>query len=117
MKNSVFLPTLLEQTHIKIFLKGLIRLWAEVVGCLLDLRGYLLGEKVWRNFNEAIADNDEENEPGGAGFLRGEPESDDEADAENNENGNSFLYHGKATRAFALPYMRIPSRNLAFYLA
>ena len=92
----MFLPTLLEQTHIKIFLKGLIRLWAEVVGCLLDLRGYLLGEKVWRNFNEAIADNDEENEPGGAGFLRGEPESDDEADAENNENGNSFFIMEKS---------------------
>ena len=87
----MFLPTLLEQTHIKIFLKGLIRLWAEVVGHLLDLRGYLLGEKVWRNFNEAIQDNeDENNQHGGAGFLRGEPEEDeDESDdeAENNQNG------------------------------
>jgi len=95
---QVFLPTLLEQTHIKIFLKGLIRLWAEVVGCILDLRGYLLGEKVWRNFNEAIADNDEENEPGGAGFLRGEPESDDEADAENGENDDDVVLLGYEIR-------------------
>ena len=59
---------------------------------------------MWRNFNEAIADNDEENEQGGAGFLRGEPESDDEADAENGENGKRFFfYHGKLSRAFALP--------------
>ena len=36
------------------------------MGYLLGLRGYLLGEKIWRNFGEAI----EEPEPGGAGFLR-----------------------------------------------
>lgn len=61
---QVFLPTLLEQTHIKIFLKTVIRLWAESVGYILDLRGYLLGERIWRNFGEAIEDP----EPGG--FLR-----------------------------------------------
>jgi len=93
---QVFLPTLLEQTHIKIFLKGLIRLWAEVVGHLLDLRGYLLGEKVWRNFNEAIAENNDDNgdqadrqpEVGGAGFLRGEGESDDENEEEEDVDDN-----------------------------
>ena len=58
------MPTLLEQTHIKIFLKTVIRLWAESVGYILDLRGYLLGERIWRNFGEAIEDP----EPGG--FLR-----------------------------------------------
>lgn len=99
---QVFLPTLLEQTHIKIFLKGLIRLWAEVVGHLLDLRGYLLGEKVWRNFNEAIQDNeDENNQHGGAGFLRGEPEEDeDESDdeAENNQNDEDVALLGYEIR-------------------
>ena len=54
----------MEQTHIKIFLKTVIRLWAESVGYILDLRGYLLGERIWRNFGEAIEDP----EPGG--FLR-----------------------------------------------
>ena len=53
---------------------------------------------MWRNFNEAIADNDEENEQGGAGFLRGEPESDDEADAENGENGKSLFLSRKALK-------------------
>ena len=64
---QVFLPTLLEQTHIKFFLKSVIRLWAEVVGYCLDLRGYLLGEKLEVTGNE----NNEENRANQPGFLRG----------------------------------------------
>ena len=71
------MPTLLEQTHIKIFLKTVIRLWAESVGYILDLRGYLLGERIWRNFGEAIEDP----EPGG--FLRApEQNQNDEENAQ-----------------------------------
>ena len=51
-------------------------------------------------------DNDEENEPGGAGFLRGEPESDDEADAENGENGNILFRIMEKISRLALPNMR-----------
>ena len=64
---QVFLPTLLEQTHIKFFLKSVIRLWAECVGYLLDLRGYLLGEKLESGDNLENAEN-RANQPG---FLRG----------------------------------------------
>ena len=64
---QVFLPTLLEQTHIKFFLKSVIRLWAEVIGFILDLRGYLLGEKLE---NDQDANDQGANQPG---FLRGAP--------------------------------------------
>ena len=75
------MPTLLEQTHIKIFLKTVIRLWAESVGYILDLRGYLLGERIWRNFGEAIEDP----EPGG--FLRA-PEQNQNDDENNPQEGD-----------------------------
>ncbi|CBY09884.1 unnamed protein product [Oikopleura dioica] len=68
---QVFLPTLLEQTHIKFFLKSLIRLWAELVGWILGLRGYLLGERL-TDSNEG----DQRNQPG---FLRGALEINQEA--------------------------------------
>ena len=76
---QVFLPTLLEQTHIKFFLKSVIRLWAEVVGYCLDLRGYLLGEKLEVTGNE----NNEENRANQPGFLRGA----------GNEPANNGLYY------------------------
>ena len=96
--KKVFLPTLLEQTHIKIFLKTVIRLWAESVGYILDLRGYLLGERIWRNFGEAIEDP----EPGG--FLRAPEQNQngdeneapqegdrDEPEVEQDENGEEII--------------------------
>jgi E3 ubiquitin-protein ligase MARCH6 len=81
---QVFLPTLLEQTHIKIFLKTVIRLWAESVGYILDLRGYLLGERIWRNFGEAI---DEPDADRGAGFLRQPPDDEGLDRQDNPDNG------------------------------
>jgi E3 ubiquitin-protein ligase MARCH6 len=93
---QVFLPTLLEQTHIKFFLKSVIRLWAECIGYLLDLRGYLLGEKLESGDNLDNAEN-RANQPG---FLRGAAnEQADEDDAFNwnlehiNENRNEIRTH------------------------
>ena len=45
----------------------MIRLWAEVVGYVLDLRGYLLGEKLESGDNQE-GNQDRANQPG---FLRG----------------------------------------------
>ncbi|XP_037556386.1 E3 ubiquitin-protein ligase MARCHF6-like [Dermacentor silvarum] len=41
---QVVLPTLLEQGHMKQWLKALVRAWCVGVACLLDLRSYLLGD-------------------------------------------------------------------------
>lgn len=57
---------------------------------------------MWRNFNEAIGDNNDDNnaaepEVGGAGFLRGEGESDDEdeEEEEEEENGENGKHSGE----------------------
>ncbi|KAL3181320.1 hypothetical protein MRX96_008815 [Rhipicephalus microplus] len=41
---QVVLPTLLEQGHMKQWLKALVRAWCVGVACLLDLHSYLLGD-------------------------------------------------------------------------
>lgn len=41
---QVILPALLEQSHTRTWLKALIRGWCRVVGWILDLQSYLLGE-------------------------------------------------------------------------
>lgn len=41
---QVILPALLEQSHTRIWLKGLVRNWCRVVAWVLDIHSYLLGD-------------------------------------------------------------------------
>ncbi|KAJ8878389.1 hypothetical protein PR048_018967 [Dryococelus australis] len=41
---QVILPALLEQSHTRTWLKGLVRAWCRAISWLLDLRSYLLGD-------------------------------------------------------------------------
>lgn len=41
---QVILPALLEQSHTRTWLKGLVRSWCKAVAWLLDLHSYLLGD-------------------------------------------------------------------------
>ena len=43
---QVILPAFLEQGHTRRWLKGLIKLWVDVVAYVLDLRSYLIGDVV-----------------------------------------------------------------------
>lgn len=40
----MILPALLEQSHTRTWLKGLVRSWCKVVAWLLNLHSYLLGD-------------------------------------------------------------------------
>lgn len=41
---QVILPALLEQSHTRTWLKGLVRMWCRTVAWLLDIHSYLLGD-------------------------------------------------------------------------
>lgn len=42
---QVILPTLLEQSHTRTWLKAVVRGWCRVVSWILDLKSYLLGDE------------------------------------------------------------------------
>lgn len=46
---QVILPALLEQSHTRTWLKGLVRAWCTGVAWILDLRSYLLGDEEEEN--------------------------------------------------------------------
>lgn len=62
------MPALLEQSHTRIWMKGLIRLWCKAVAWLLGIHSYLLGDEVQeenQNRQEEQANNNPaENNPG-----------------------------------------------------
>lgn len=57
----VVLPALLEQSHIKVWAKNLIKLWALAVSWLLGIRPFLLGEPLKENVNNANNNNNNNN--------------------------------------------------------
>lgn len=40
---QVIIPSLLEQTHTRVWLKGLIRTWCRAISWMLNINSYLLG--------------------------------------------------------------------------
>lgn len=61
MNSKVILPALLEQSHTRIWMKGLIRLWCKSVAWLLGIHSYLLGDELEPEANER-GDQPENNE-------------------------------------------------------
>lgn len=61
---QIILPGFFEQSHTRIWLKGLIRVWCNAVAWLLGIRSYLLGNDEQQPDNAAAADaaNDANND-------------------------------------------------------
>ncbi|CAG9812916.1 unnamed protein product [Phaedon cochleariae] len=49
---QVILPALLEQSHTRIWLKGLVRNWCKVVSWMLNIHSYLLGDEEAKTVNQ-----------------------------------------------------------------
>ncbi|GJQ73409.1 hypothetical protein Trydic_g13773 [Trypoxylus dichotomus] len=50
---QVILPALLEQSHTRTWLKGIVRSWCRVIAWILDIHSYLLGDNDGNQTNEA----------------------------------------------------------------
>ncbi|CAH1107163.1 unnamed protein product [Psylliodes chrysocephalus] len=62
---QVILPALLEQSHTRIWLKGLVRSWCRVVAWALNIHSYLLGDndKKESQEGEQNGNNQQQNQP------------------------------------------------------
>lgn len=50
---QVILPALLEQSHTRTWLKGIVRSWCRIIAWILDIHSYLLGDNDGNQTNEA----------------------------------------------------------------
>ncbi|KAL1128927.1 hypothetical protein AAG570_013461 [Ranatra chinensis] len=59
---QVILPALLEQSHTRLWLKVLVRMWCLAVSYVLDIRSYLLGDQVAPTGGGALQQQQQEEE-------------------------------------------------------
>ncbi|XP_018323942.1 E3 ubiquitin-protein ligase MARCH6-like [Agrilus planipennis] len=68
---QVILPALLEQSHTRIWLKAVVRIWCKAVAWLLDIHSYLLGDADTNNMQQP---NNERNNQNNAQLPPAAPE-------------------------------------------